>query len=312
MKTFPLFLAVLTVAATATADPLKKDNIPADAKWLVHLDVENLLTTQLGGFLGREILDKQLAKPSRNLKEHLGLDINWREIRSVTAYGTDFQKSPERNGVLIVKSGFDITELLDTLIDKLSGQAPDEQAPVRKVQDEPFAIYSANGVFGAPAGRGVFLLSKSKEHLAKAREVVTGKAPNLSKANSFPALPDTSKGFLAVAVADAFGDNANLPGPVKGLKNAEGGQIVAGEKDERVFLDLAVNAKDAASATQIQQVVQGLIAMAALSQGENQDLQKLVQGTKVSGKDKIVTVSIDVSSADVIAKVGETNRKRRR
>lgn len=52
--------------------------------------------------------------------------------------------------------------------------------------------------------------------------------------------------------------------------------------------------------------------MAALSMGENRNLQKLLQGTKVSGKDRIVTVSIEVASADVIEKVGETHRKRRK
>jgi cytidylate kinase len=124
-------------------------------------------------------------------------------------------------------------------------------------------------------------------------------------------LAETANGFLVAAISDFFGLGSKLPPLAKGLRDAEAGQVVAGEKDERVFLDLALDTKDAASATQIQQVVQGLIAMAALSQPENPDLQKLVQGARVEGRDKRVTLRVDVALADVIEKVGPRRKQRR-
>jgi hypothetical protein len=312
MKILALLLAGLAAGATASAGPLKKEDIAANASWLIHLDVENLLATQLGGFVGREILDKKLAKPARQLKEQFGIDLDWRDIQSLTAYGDDLPKDAKRTGVLIVKTEFDLAGTLDALIETISAQTPDAKALVRKVQAEPFAIYAANNdVFGAPAGRGTFLVSKSKEQLEQARQVLNGQDRGLSGASSFRSLAETANGFLVAAVADVFGLGSKLPPLAKGLRDAEAGQVVAGEKDERVFLDLALDTKDAASATQIQQVVQGLIAMAALSQAESPDLQKLVQGARVEGRDKRVTLRVDVALADVIEKVGQRRKQRR-
>ena len=315
MKTITFLLIGTLAGGAAFADPFQKENVSADAKWLVHLDVENLLTTQLGGFLGREFLDKQIAKPASDLSQQFGIDLDWRQIQSVTVYGTDFRKAADAQGVLLIKSKFNVAESLDTVIAKLAGQLGEGNTPLRKLTDTPFALYTANNeVFGAAVRPGFFLLSKSREQIEKAQRVIAGKSPNLSAAKSFAALPDT-KGFLVVSVADAFNQGLKLPGPAQGLKNAEGGQAVAGEKGDRVFVNLAVQTKDTESATQMQQVLQGLLAMAALSQNENPDLQKLVQGLKVGGHDKVVSVNLEVPTADVIARVtetkGETKKKKR-
>jgi len=313
MKLFAFLLTGALATTTAIADPLKKEYVAADAKWVVHLDVENLLATQLGGFVGRELIDKQLAKPLRDIKQQFDLDLDWRQIESVTAYGTDFQEAAKTNGVLIIHSQMDIPDLLDTFIDKLAAHVTEDKAPVRKVDDVGFPLYAAKeGVFGASARDGLFLLSRSKARLEKARQVVLGEGASLASSKSFPSLADTANGFLAAAVAEPFHQKMKLPPPAQGLKSAESGQVVAGEKGDRLFLNLALNTKDTESATQMQQVFQGLIAMAALSQGENQDLQKLVQSTKVGGSEKTVTVNLELPAADVIAKVSERQNRRKK
>ena len=313
MKNVTLILASILLGAVAFADPLKKEYIGADAKWVAHLDIEKLLTTQLGDFIGREFLDKQLAKPARDLKEQFAIDVDWRAIQSLTAYGTDFKQAIKGKGVLIVKSKLDFAETIDGLIEKLAAHLGEEKAPLQRIQDEPFALYTIKGnLFGAPAGKDLFLLSRSQDQLMTARAVISGNANNLTSTNSFPGLRDTAKGFVIAAVADSLIDGVKLPPPAQGLKNAEGGQLMAGETADRVFLNLALNTKDAESATQMQQVFQGLVAMAALGQAENQDLQKLVQATKVSGAEKVVSVNVELPIADVIAKVNETQRKRKK
>jgi hypothetical protein len=62
----------------------------------------------------------------------------------------------------------------------------------------------------------------------------------------------------------------------------------------------------------MQQVLQGLLALAALSQPENKDLAMLVQGVKISGSEKSVTLNLEVPAATVIAKVREQQPKRRK
>jgi hypothetical protein len=311
MKRFACLIVALLVSLSAIADPLRKENVSADARWVLHLDVTNLLSTQLGGFFGREFVDKKLAKPIRDLERQFGIVFDWREIKSVTAYGMDFKKAAQGSGVLLIE-GFDFAGALDAVLEKLSTQGAGD-VPLEKVQAEPFPMYAAkDGVFGAPVGERLFLISKSREQLERARKVAAGQAANLTGSHSFPALADAPKGFLLAAVADGFQSMAKLPPQANGLKNAESAQVVAGEKADKVFVNVALNAKNAESATQMQQVLQGLLALAMLSQDENKDLATLVQGLKVGGAEKTVSVNLELPAETIIAKVNEKQSKRRR
>ncbi len=311
MKRIACLLLAALVSLNAFAGPLRKDNVSADAKWVLHLDVENLLATQLGGFFAKEFAEKQLAKPIRDLEQQFGIVFDWREIKSVTAYGTDFKKAVQGSGVLLIE-GFDFAGALDAVIEKLSAQGAGN-VPLEKLQAEPFPIYAAKGeVFGAPVGDRLFLISKSKEQLERARSIADGKGANLTKANSFPALADAPQGFLLAAVAEGFQSAAKLPPQADGLKNAESAQVVAGEKADKFFVNLALNAKSAESATQMQQVLQGLLALGMLSQDQNKDLATLVQGLKVGGAEKLVSVNLELPAETIIARMNEKQSKKKR
>lgn len=311
LLTLLTLLAITALAASATAGPLQPNHVADNAKWVAHLDVEKLITTELGGYLGRTFMDKKLAKPVRDL-EQWGIDFDWRDIEGITAYGTDFSKSPENGGVLVVKSSFDFAEAIEVVMDKIEAYGGNDR-PIEKLQKEPYALYSAKGeVFGAAFGKDLFLLSKSRAELEKARGILDGKGPSLAKSQSFPGLAAAEDGFLLAAVAEGFQSSAKLPPQARGLMNAKNGQIKAGEKAEKVFVSLSLNTRDVESATQMQQVLQGLLALAALSQEENKDLAMLVQGATVSGAEKTVTVNLAVPSETIIAKVSEKQPKRKK
>lgn len=297
-------LGLITVLAAgifvATAGPIKPNQVSDDAKWIIHLDVEKLLTTELGSQIGRQVLDKRLAKPTRDL-DQWGIDFDWREIRGLTVYGTDFKKSASGHGVLLVESSFDFVEALEIVIDRLMAAGAAEK-PIEKVQSEPFAIYSANGnAFGTPFGKDVFLIAKSRADLESARAVLDGKSRSAAASKKFPKGSDDS--FLVAAVVEGFQSNLPLPPQASGLKNAQSGHLTATERSDKVFVSLSLNTRDAESAVQIQQVLQGLLALAALNQDANKELAQLAQGAKVSGADKEVTVNVEVPSQTILAKV---------
>ncbi|MBK7997745.1 MAG: hypothetical protein IPK15_03165 [Verrucomicrobia bacterium] len=311
MKPFITLLTLTALTFSAVAGQLQPTHVSDNAKWVAHLDVAKLITTELGGYLGRTFMDKKLAKPTRDL-EQWGIDFDWRDIEGITVYGTSFSKNPDTEAVVVIKSSFNFTEAIEIVIDRIAEYGGDDR-PIQKVQSEPFAIYSAKGeVFGTPFGKELFLLSKSKAELEKARSVLDGKLANITKSKNFPGVGAAEGGFLVAAIADGFQTVANLPPQVRGLKNAESGQINAGEKADKVFVKLSVNTRDNESATQMQQVLQGLLALAALSQEENKDLALLVHGAKVSGTDRTVTVNLEVPSETVIAKVSEKQPKRKK
>jgi hypothetical protein len=303
MKTLALALtATFAVAASTLAGPLHKENVAADAQWLVHLDVNNMLQTDLGKWFGEAILDKQFAKATRDLNQQFGIDFDWRQVQSLTAYGSQFKPKGVPNGVLLIQ-GFDFGKALDSVIERLETAMPAGNRPLQKTHEDNGAFYSLNNdVFGVALPGNLFLLSKSKDEVQKARDVVTGASPNLTSTKAAARVPDPAKAGFLLGLVNSL-DALPLPPQAKGLKKVEGAQLVMGEKAETVFLKLALNARDAESATQMQQALQGVLALGNLMQIEDQNAQKLIQGTKVSGTDTVVTVKLDLPASDVIAAV---------
>ncbi len=320
-------LALAAIFSTAPlAGPLQKSQIPADAKWLIHLDVDAFLGTKLGQFISQDILAKQLAKPKADLKQTFGLDLDWNRLNSVTVYGTDYGAPAEMSGVLIIKTDPKTEQSLTAVMQGIIAQKALQNAklagiPIELVQDQP-PLYAINTqLFIAPHKDGRFLVSKSRGQIQKASEVFEGKAGNVASARTFSTLLDEPKSFFFLAVAEGFGEQL-LKAPdssdaAKAIKNfgempqaqilrmADGGRIALGETSERLSLNLALKAKNAETSRNMQQIVQGIIALISLSQGNNPDLQQLVQSAKVTCVEKIMSVNIECPVATLLQKVNE-------
>ncbi len=81
-----------------------------------------------------------------------------------------------------------------------------------------------------------------------------------------------------------------------------------GEKADLLFVNLALKAKDSEIIQQIRQVLEGMTALVALGQSENKELMELMQGTKVSSTDKIVTVNIEYPLAKAMGRLNEVTK----
>ena len=86
---------------------------------------------------------------------------------------------------------------------------------------------------------------------------------------------------------------------------ADGGRLVLGENKENFFLNVSLRAKTAEGCTQIQQVAQGLLALVSLSQGNNAQLQQLLQATTVSATEKFVTLATEFPIDKVLSEISK-------
>src|SRR3954468_5654997 len=308
MKLILHLFAVLLFITTGLAGPLHKEQVGADVKWLVHLDVDSFLASKVGQFVTQEFLEKKLAGQTAELNKKFGINLDWRQIHGLTAYGSEYKMRGEPSGVLIIHSDLAVADMIEAIMAVLDAQGlPDN--PVKKIEKQPFPIYSLKDeLFGAPLKGGLLVLSRSKDDLQAACKVVVGTSANLSSAKTFSAFPESPKGFIVMVVAEGFTD-APLPPQAKILKNAEGAQIVAGEQADKLFLQLSLSAKDTEAATQIQQVLQGLLALGALAQSENKDLQELTQAIKISSSEKVVTAKVELPVTTVLDHVAAQEKK---
>jgi hypothetical protein len=294
--------SVLTLTATALATPLQKELISADAKWLVHLDLDALRDSRVGKFLNQTIVENKLAEHRAELKQAYGFDLDITKLNSITAYGTDYKLNPEANGVLIIGLDPNMQALLGLVLDK------QVQSGVVSQVDDKAKLYSIhNQVMVSFQKEGQVFMGKSKESLQKAMDVLAGKAPNLASGRTFAGYPDTPKSFFFLALAEGFSGKIPLPHQKEGegkneggfapkaqlLQMADGGRLVLGESADNLFLNLSLKAKTVDASRQMQQILQGVLALVSLSQGQNQDLLQIVQATKISSEANVVNIGLD-------------------
>lgn len=298
-------LPALALVLPLWAAPLQKEHVTSAAKWVLHLDVEGALQTDLGSWLGRELVEPRLAKAKRDLKKKHDVDFDWRKIQSITAYGTDFQSNPGESGVLLIRTSLDVPTMLDQVFENLGA------GPLEKKKEEGFTLYTLNEEVHGSAGKtGAFVVSKSRAAVKSALTVLEGKGETLGSAKTFSGFPAAPEGFFFLGLAEGFSSASKLPPQAKVLKNSDGGQLVLGENAGQLFARLSLSTKDGEAAGQIQQVVQGLLALGAMSQPENKELQKLISATKVGTNGTMVNVSLDLPASNVIARVSLERKKR--
>ena len=295
-----LAAAVAIVARPLDAAPLPKKQIAADAKWLVHVDLQNLRKTKLGEFATKGVLENAIAP----LKSQLGIDVNGliERVGSITAYGTDFQKNPEASGVLLVQLDGEAQKIVEGLL--AAQMLADTKETIKKSQLDGVISYSAeNKLALAIHPNHLVVVGKSQKQVDKAAEVLAGKAQNLTASESFSDFPAPPNAFFFLAVAEGFNSNAAIPPQAEVLRKADGARIIIGEEVEKLFVDLSLRAKSVDVSQQIQQVIEGIRAMVSLSQIENKDLQELVRSINVSTKGKLVTVRADFPVGALIKRI---------
>jgi hypothetical protein len=300
MKNVAQILAlILPLALTSTGSPLQKEQVAADAKWVVHLDVDKLRSTAVGDYVINHVLDAKMGALARQFD----FDLDWKKVRSLTAYGSGYQSEPSFNGVLLINTELDLQKALDAAIEKTSQENNNKSTPIEKTQEGDVTTYSMKDhMFVSFRPGKPVIAGKSLDSIQKAGEVLSGTSANLASTKTFSEFPKVQEPFFFMGAVEAFKLNSELADgshegdalnpKAKILKLADGGRVVLGEDSNQLFLDLSLKAKSAEVVTQMQQVIQGMIALASLSQPDNQDLQQLAQSAKVSSAGNIVTLKL--------------------
>jgi len=299
MKNVPgIITLALTLAVSAGGAPLQRGDIAGDAKWLLHLDVDNLRSTHVGDFIGRQIITPNLITPRAMFQQVLGLDLDWQKISSVTAYGSDYGAKAGERGMLVIKTTMPFGAALEAFTKAHggggSGDADGSPVPIERLDSPRLPLYRLHGelLVGAPSPN-VILLAKSRELIERAADVIAGKAASVANNKDTTLYDHAPKAFFFFAAAEALNEDTKVPREAEVLKMADGGRVVVGEDAGRLFCNLLLRAKTLQVATQMQQIVQGIVALVTMSQTENKELLQLVQSAKVSSDDRAVTVNLE-------------------
>jgi len=299
----PTLALLMGAAVSVAAGPVQRNQVSADAKWMLHLDADAFRSTVLGGQFMTDVLDRKSAKAKEDLKAGLDFELDWRQIHSITAYGNQHSQHGDPKGILVIQTDMLVQPALERAIAK---NIPNLR--VERVEYSPAPLYQLNGdPWVAFQPGGLVILSKARESVEKALAVLSGERANLTSTASFEGYPAAPFTFFMLGVAEGLGQDANLPPNAAVLKKAEGGRLVIGEKGDRLAVNLDVKTASPDVAQQIQQVLQGLLALGALSADQKPDLAALVQGASVTQNGAMVSVGVELPVAKVLNKIKEKN-----
>mgnify|MGYP001132341035 CR=1 FL=1 len=201
-----------------------------------------------------------------------------------------------------------------TRVKQLHGDVQVLQAEIdRRAEHEetpygPFTLYSiGRDGYGAFINDNLIVFSEGRAALEKTLDTADGKAKTFAATALSASLKEVPAGaFLKGVLPDLSGLGKEI-GRSKVLDKASGLFFLAQEKSESLLVRLQVTAGSPESAKDMADVVQGLIAMARLSESRDKTakLGALLEGLKVNLDGKVLRLDFERPSQVIAALLSE-------
>lgn len=250
----------LMASVAAMAEPFDAKTVPADAKWVLHVDGEALQKSAVWPMIQQRLdSDPNIVQKIREFRAVTKLSFP-RDFLSLTVYGTSFD---DKEVVIIARGHADQQQILNLL--QLN---PGYAAEAFGTHD--VLSWEDNGkvMFGAFVDGDSAVISQSKQNVQNALSVKEGKAPGLAADSGLAQLGDAGvmAGVAGRGLAELAKKNmAQLP-----IVNLiESAAITAGADQQNVLLKAKVLTSDAQKAEQMRGALDGFKNMALLMLGNN-------------------------------------------
>ena len=298
-------LIVTCLSAAVLAGPLNKQQIAAQAQWLIHGDVEGLMASKLGQRIQQEAAKPGAAQVLEGIKTIYGINP-LTDIKSITLYGS---KVGAEEGVALIRANVDREKLVNLL--KLNPDYKEHKADglvIHEWVDPPKDDKPAQTRFGAFQGSDMAVIASSQTLLRQALAVLEGKADSLAKSESPLAAAGPAGAFLTLRVGKLPQPPANKPEAAL-LAQFAGAQAYLGEVEGKVFAEVAIATATPEAADNVRKMAEGGLAFLNLvmpAQGPAHpdippQFPALVRSAKVTMDGKTVKLSAAVTAEELIA-----------
>ena len=292
-RILPALLCILLIYASVPAGSLDKKEVAADAKWVLHLDLDAFRDSQLGTL----VLDKIHSTHQDQIdamKELLGLDLT-ADIHSLTGYGTD---ADEKTAVALFHGSFDKEKMLALL--KLN-----EHHTTMDYNDHTIHLWAEDKSNKAQAGTFItgdlIAISQSEESVKKAIDVVNTKVASLDSNRQTPlfSLTDRPGRPILLLAVDSLSELTDDDTKAAVLKNSKMLAVLAAEDDGQLSLSIELVTENTEAATQIEQIIRGMIAFATLEAKKKPALEKILSNLSLMRTDNLLNLNFSYPSADL-------------
>ena len=288
-------LACVSLASFASADGLRKEFVPANAKWLAHVDVEGIrrskTATSLSGRM--DILALKHDADIDEFERELGIEIE-RDILSVTIYGTtDAVDHP----VVVIHATSEIDRAMrrvETLPehrrDAVAGHRVHRLARDGSGESGAWTMYVL-----ADGDERHLVLADDDEELAHGIRLLEGKGKSLASVEGGALTATPREGSLVfVSIPSGFTKLAEIEATSAVVRLAKSATFDLSERRGELRATLTVSTDNVDDATKVAQVVQGAMALASLAASDGEApsaLRNLIGALTVDTRGSTVHVS---------------------
>lgn len=287
-------VAIVTcLAARCPAAPLDLTVVPADARWLMHVDMD--------AARGSVVLQKAWEKAKTmhpHLEQMTGMAAAWigtdprKDLRDVTIFGTDLDK---KKGVMVLRGRMNRPQL-----EKMADKAPDHKTMEHRghvvhgwTQKRDMAGSPAGPVAGAFFKDDVLVLARSEAAVKGALDTLDGVAAAVG--DKSPLAGRVRPGSIMVARAAAVDPKTRCPV----LRSADAFRVAVGEAEGKSFYRARLDMKSAAAAGDARSVVAGMESLARLRWGDDAAIMRLVSGVETVVEGDTCMISWDAPATEV-------------
>ena len=292
------------VALRALGGELKPEQVPVQATWFVHLNIEQLLASQIGVKVLDEIkADPKLTAQLDVIQNAVGVDLR-KDIKGLSLFGPDTRKN---HGVMVF-SGLPTTDKLLTSIKAnptYEGQTEGDLT-LHKWADKGHDNY------GVILPGGVCIISGFAESARVTAQVLHTGQGGLPLEGPLGRLAKSGSGCILHAAADGA---AGLPGgqpQAAVLKKVVAAELKLNERDAKVSAELMLMADTPQSAGQIADVLRGLIAYGQLADDAAPQWRQLAQAAAIAQNGAQVKLTADCTVEELMQWIKKVRGEQRK
>lgn len=281
-------------ASVVCAGPLDKTQAPADARWLVHIDVDAIKTAKVA----QTISDLWMKLPSgadhlKHAGNLVGLDVA-EDLHGITIFGSQYD---EAAAIVVVDARVDRDRLF-AFLKTLPGY-----------RTEPYGRHKLVGWTANPGKKDEhtvtgclhrserFAFGRDVAALRKTLDVLDGASPGLG--DHHPLAPPSNQPGTMIQVRGVDLDEVELPFKSPLVRKSKVFTAALGEYEGKAFAVATAETESTEIAGRLLAVADGLLAMAELQAEDDEQVTKLLEAVEISLNDKTVTIRFRGSPDDV-------------
>jgi len=300
MKKITLFLLILFLAfgVTFSAKSMQPISLaPENARWLIHLDVRQFVSTQLFDLLMADKKD-EITHFNGMLAEKFKIDL-FKDVNGITIWGIGKGKD---NAVLCWDGKLDKEFILALL--KLNKDF--KEIPYGK-----YTVYKWEGDhFGAFANDHLAVAGEDENAIKHALDVISGKKKSLTASNLMTLWEGIPPDAFLKAAAHNIAELADDREASAILKQTGMVFFMALERNENLKLKLKLTTDKPETANNIHQIVMGFMALAKLKQQDKapdkeMKFLELLNHLTINVENNVLQMEFNYPSKDLVELISQ-------